>query len=730
MGNVARELLTGILFCSDAHIVWQELKERFDRNEYDSIIPPRPCDCEKSAKSVENLQYQRILQFFMGLNEGYSQARSQILLKTQLPSVNQIYAMLVQDESQKMMTGSSYAAIEHIEPTTLFTARATVQRPRRNFNLVCNFCHMRGHTRDGCYKLMKCEFCGQKGHVKETCYKLIGYPADFKSKRKNGTTTSTSSGYMVQGENSCATGEHLTHNGSSNLRPIGKYMTHGESNGSHAYMAQGEGSSMNNMHMNAPGNLFTRDQFNQILTLLNKAGVNNTNDNTNAGGNSGPNVAGGNATNHMIHNDKLMLDDTKVGNNGNVQLPTGDTTRVTYTGDCPLSGGDVIRSDLFTGRVKEIGKEQEGLYILLSQVNKTKVRMDSSFAATRSATRTVDPTLWHLRVKSDVAELLKSFLAMVSNQFGKQVKMFRSDNGSEFFKQSCGELFKMHGIIYQSSCPYTPQQNEVVERRHRHILETARAIKFQVCLPDKFWGCCIESATYVLNKIPLSSLEFKSPFEMLYNRTLSLQHMRVIGCLCYATKLPKDDKFSPRAVKAVLLGYGLHQKGYRIFDLVNKICFISRDVVFHELIFPFKNPQNSISDDGIGGSLTSFPLVHITHTSPVTDLASSPHISPAVEDTVLVPITQKMPIPPELDHHAEFNEEVVPPMMDIADQDEYANHYEIVPTAHEQGASRTVRATKPPIWLKDYVTLSNSKQKNGPSVSACSYPLSDVLSYK
>ena len=73
--------------------------------------------------------------------------------------------------------------------------------------------------------------------------------------------------------------------------------------------------------------------------------------------------------------------------------------------------------------------------------------------------------------------------------------MFRSDNGGEFLNATCCDLFMSHGIVHQISCPYTPQQNGVVERKQRHLLETTRAIKFQGHLPNRFWGVCIEAAT-------------------------------------------------------------------------------------------------------------------------------------------------------------------------------------------------------------------------------------------
>lgn len=55
----------------------------------------------------EHLQYPRILQFLMGLSDSYSQARGQILLMQQIPSINQVITMINQDESQKMVAGSS-----------------------------------------------------------------------------------------------------------------------------------------------------------------------------------------------------------------------------------------------------------------------------------------------------------------------------------------------------------------------------------------------------------------------------------------------------------------------------------------------------------------------------------------------------------------------------------------------------------------------------------------------
>ena len=106
---------------------------------------------------------------------------------------------------------------------------------------------------------------------------------------------------------------------------------------------------------------------------------------------------------------------------------------------------------------------------------------------------------------------------MVKTQFDIQIKAVRSDNGGEFFNSQCVDLFTNHGIIHQSSCPHTPQQNGVVERKHRHILETARAIRFQGHIPLDF-GECISTAVHIINIMPLSVLHNVSPFEVLFGK--------------------------------------------------------------------------------------------------------------------------------------------------------------------------------------------------------------------
>jgi len=165
--------------------------------------------------------------------------------------------------------------------------------------------------------------------------------------------------------------------------------------------------------------------------------------------------------------------------------------------------------------------------------------------------------------------------------------MIRTNNGAEFFSKECTNFLLQSGIGHQSSCPHTPQQNRVVERRHRHILEVARALRFQGHLPLHFWGDCVLTAIYLINRLPSTVLAGKSPYEVFHKFEPSLSHLRVIGCLCFATVTEKVDKFSPKAIVAVHMGYSATQKAYRLYDFKSKRYFVSRDVSFREHIFPF-----------------------------------------------------------------------------------------------------------------------------------------------
>ncbi|KAL2232434.1 UNVERIFIED_CONTAM: Retrovirus-related Pol polyprotein from transposon RE1 [Sesamum indicum] len=195
-----------------------------------------------------------------------------------------------------------------------------------------------------------------------------------------------------------------------------------------------------------------------------------------------------------------------------------------------------------------------------------------------------------MRYKSQTTSLLSSFIKQVQTQFGLQVRSLRTDNGPEFLASSCQELIKNHGIIHQKSCIYTPQQNGVVERKHKHLLQVARALMFESHLPKHFWAESILAATFIINRLPSPTLNWKSPYELLYETSPSYQPLKTFGCLFYAANVqPHKSKFEPRATRCVFIGYVHGQKAYKLYDIEQRSVLISRDVIFHENVFPYKN---------------------------------------------------------------------------------------------------------------------------------------------
>ncbi|KAJ4769803.1 Retroelement pol polyprotein-like [Rhynchospora pubera] len=190
--------------------------------------------------------------------------------------------------------------------------------------------------------------------------------------------------------------------------------------------------------------------------------------------------------------------------------------------------------------------------------------------------------------KKEATTLLISFCAMVKNQFGKSVKCIRTDNGLEFANKRVLEFCADNGILHQKSCVHTPQQNGRVERKHRHILNVARALRFQAHLPLEFWGECILAAVYLINRTPTRLLANKTPYELLFGKTPTYNAIKTFGCLCYIScKHPGLDKFEKRSQKCVFVGYPYGKKGWKVYDLNTRKILVSRDVVFDEMVFPF-----------------------------------------------------------------------------------------------------------------------------------------------
>lgn len=111
------------------------------------------------------------------------------------------------------------------------------------------------------------------------------------------------------------------------------------------------------------------------------------------------------------------------------------------------------------------------------------------------------------------------------------------------------DFYSSNGTIHQRSCVYTSQQNGIVERKHQHLLDIACALLFQASLCLKLWGDAILTTAYLINCTPTPILHNKTPHGQLFFVVPSYNHLRVFGCLCYAsTNKHNRSKFDARCL--------------------------------------------------------------------------------------------------------------------------------------------------------------------------------------
>jgi hypothetical protein len=191
--------------------------------------------------------------------------------------------------------------------------------------------------------------------------------------------------------------------------------------------------------------------------------------------------------------------------------------------------------------------------------------------------------LYLLKHKSDVFSIFKSFKATVENQFSTQIKFLRTDCGGEYTCNEFTAFCTSSGITHQLSCPHTPQQNGLVERKHRHIVECALTLLSHASLPITHWTYAVTAALHLINRLPTPRLSHKSPWEKLFHKPPDISHFRTFGCICFPHLRPYNThKLQPRTTPCLFLGYPAHTKGYICQDPNTKRVYISRHVLFNE----------------------------------------------------------------------------------------------------------------------------------------------------
>ena len=183
--------------------------------------------------------------------------------------------------------------------------------------------------------------------------------------------------------------------------------------------------------------------------------------------------------------------------------------------------------------------------------------------------------------KDQAALQLQSFITFCRTQYGKIPAHFRSDGGGEFGSKSFNKYLTDHGVQWEVTAPYTPDQDGVAERSIRTVVQMSRSMIISSKLPHSLWAEAFKYSVQLINSTPTSStrlLKPTTPYQAFHGSQPDYHHLRPFGCLVFTRQTP-TDRLDPRGSPAAYLGFSSTQI-HRLWN--GKSISVSRDVKFHE----------------------------------------------------------------------------------------------------------------------------------------------------
>ena len=160
----------------------------------------------------------------------------------------------------------------------------------------------------------------------------------------------------------------------------------------------------------------------------------------------------------------------------------------------------------------------------------------------------------------------KAWCRKVQGRENGSILTIQSDNGSEFKNEGFEEFCNEERIVHNFSSPRTPEQNRVVERKNRTLVEMARTMLSKNGLPRYFWAEAVNTSCYIINRAMVRPLSRKTPYELFKGKRPSITHFKVFGTKCFVHMNDKRDidKFEAKSEPEIFFGYSATSRTYRI----------------------------------------------------------------------------------------------------------------------------------------------------------------------
>ncbi|KAJ9557513.1 hypothetical protein OSB04_012127 [Centaurea solstitialis] len=199
-----------------------------------------------------------------------------------------------------------------------------------------------------------------------------------------------------------------------------------------------------------------------------------------------------------------------------------------------------------------------------------------------------------LKTKDETSNLIINFIKAVQVQLKLPVQTVRSDNGTEFKNQVLKGFYNSLGITQTFSAARTPEQNGVVERRNRTLVEAARSMLAQSQLPQYLWAEAVNTACYTQNRSIIHRRFGKTPYHVLFGRIPNIDYFKVFGCPCFVLNETENrGKFGPKSDEMMFVGYSDCSVAYRVFNKKSRVVYESVNVRFD----PFVELSSTVSSN-------------------------------------------------------------------------------------------------------------------------------------
>ncbi|KAD6118983.1 hypothetical protein E3N88_10254 [Mikania micrantha] len=174
--------------------------------------------------------------------------------------------------------------------------------------------------------------------------------------------------------------------------------------------------------------------------------------------------------------------------------------------------------------------------------------------------------VFFLDKKDKTLEILKKFITLIENQKNLEMKVIRTDNGTEFRNQTLVDFCDEKGIARQYSATRTPQQNGVAERRNITLIEAARTMLSELKIPIFFCAEAVNTTCYVQNRALLNKCHQKTPYEIFFNQKPKVSHFKSFGCPCTLLHTKPNHKFDDKSDECYFVGYSADKTVYRVYN--------------------------------------------------------------------------------------------------------------------------------------------------------------------